>query len=84
MEYIKVGTFVETFIPPQIINRSVSIAEKLSDGIQIISGNTIKSIILNFIISLILQLIWVLMRDISFLTILSLVSLPVPGIANVI
>ena len=78
------GTFVETFIPPQVINRSVSFAEKLSDGIQIISGNTIKSIILNFILSLILQLIWVLMRDISFLTILSLVSLPVPGLANVI
>lgn len=84
MEFIKEGTFVETFIPPQVVNRTVGFAEKLSDGIQIISGNTIKSIILNFILSLILQLIWVLMRDISFLTILSLVSLPVPGLANVI
>jgi hypothetical protein len=45
------------------------------DGINFVSNEG-----LNFFISIILQYIWGLLNDMSFLTILTMVSIAVPGI----
>ncbi len=69
---------------PQISGTQASIAQKFNGGITLFNDETIIGILLNTLVSWIIQWIWGQMADMSFLTILSLVSITVPGIAKVI
>ena len=69
---------------PQISGIQASIAENFNGGITFFDDETTKGIILNTLVSFVIQWIWGQMIDMSFLTILSLVSIPIPGITKVI
>ena len=59
-------------------------AKYLQNGITLLNNESKIGIFFNVLISYGVQLIWDKMTDISFLTILSLVSINIVGIANVI
>jgi hypothetical protein len=60
------------------------LADNFNGGITLFDDNKIYGIFLNIGVSWIIQWLWGKMSDMSFLTILSLVSISVPGIAKVI
>jgi hypothetical protein len=53
-------------------------------GITLFNNEKAYGVILNIVLSFIIQWIWSLMTDMSFLTILSLISITVPGVAKII
>jgi hypothetical protein len=53
-------------------------------GITLFNNEKAYGVISNIALSFFIQWIWSLMTDMSFLTILSLISITVPGIAKII
>jgi hypothetical protein len=53
-------------------------------GITLFSNEKVYGVLSNVALSFFIQWIWSLMSDMSFLTILSLISITVPGIAKII
>jgi hypothetical protein len=82
--YIPESYEVETSILPQIYGTQAAIASNFDGGITFFNETSTYGVYLNIGISWIIQWIWGKFVDISFLTILSLVSITVPGIAKII
>jgi hypothetical protein len=61
-----------------------SIAENFDGGITLFSEKKGYGVFLNILFSLVIQWFWERMADMSFLTILSLVSISVPGITKIV
>jgi hypothetical protein len=60
------------------------IASNFDGGITLFSSNKTVGVMLNVGVSWAIQFIWGFFNDLSFLTILSLVSINVPGLAKII
>ncbi len=75
---------MKTTVLPQISGLQASIAESFDGGITFFDDQKVYGIFLNMGVSWVVQILWGKMSDMSFLTILSLVSISVPGIAKVI
>jgi len=60
-------------------------AEKFNDGTNFISvSSVIGALILNTGLAIFIQYLWGLLNDMSFLTIMTLISITVPGVAKLI
>jgi|LauGreDrversion4_2_1035121.scaffolds.fasta_scaffold615865_2 hypothetical protein len=74
----------QTSVLPQIKGTEAAIASNFEGGITIFNETTTHGMLLNLAVSGVIQWIWGKFVDMSFLTILSLVSITVPGIAKII
>ena len=82
--YIPESSQAQTTILPQIQGTQAVIASNFNDGISLFNETTSYGMSLNIGVSWIIQWVWGKFVDMSFLTILSLVSITVPGIAKII
>ncbi|TNV86946.1 hypothetical protein FGO68_gene14027 [Halteria grandinella] len=72
-------------IPSQINDLQKGLSDAFANGMNGLAYAAIPGgLVLNFFASMIMQLIWNLLNDLSFLTILSLVSMNVPGVVQII
>ncbi|TNV87037.1 hypothetical protein FGO68_gene800 [Halteria grandinella] len=82
---LKKGTSTLAFVPPQISDTEKDIADAFQQSMGIVAVAAIPGgIVLNFLLSMFIQFMWGLLNDLSFLTILTLLSVSVPGIAQLI
>jgi hypothetical protein len=79
--YIPESYQAQATILPQIQGTQAVIASNFDGGITFFNETTSYGMYLNIGVSWIIQWIWGKFVDMSFLTILSLVSITVPGIA---
>ncbi len=64
---------------------AAAFAKRFTDGTEFISTAAIPGgFILNFGLSMFIQYLWGLMNDMSFLTIMTMISITVPGIAKLL
>ncbi|TNV86985.1 hypothetical protein FGO68_gene12316 [Halteria grandinella] len=79
------GIIKQKEIPSQINDLQKGLSEAFVNGMSGLAYAAIPGgMVLNFFASFIMQLVWNLLNDLSFLTILSLVSMNVPGIVKLI
>ncbi|TNV87025.1 hypothetical protein FGO68_gene14976 [Halteria grandinella] len=79
------GSYKQIDIPTQANDRSIVIGNAIIQGMSGLLFAAIPGgVFLNFFLSMFFQYVWSLLNDLSFLTILTLVSMNVPGIVQMI
>ena len=75
------GGKIQQFLPPQITQ---GLQKKMSESLE--GGRLVltKNPYINYLIALLIQYVWSLLDDLSFLTILTMLSITVPGVASMI
>jgi hypothetical protein len=74
-----------SFVPSQVSKATAQLAASLTKSMSVMKTAFLPGMVLiNLALSVFIQYLWGLLNDMSFLTILTLISINVPGIAKTI